>query len=837
MRQLKSILALLTVLVSISTGLAQVPTTFEQRVVNATTSLSNRIEALEVQLNPAAAIARTAAGLLRKEAFSTLTGWTQSGTSFSSVASPSLHSWGNYGDLLAPGASGSLDYGGIREGTLYTEVIDSVEKWFFFYDAGNGTNTTDGEWRINLATSVNRGLTWTRLGPINIGLQTGESPAPVARAILLLEKHGDRYYLHSLKSLSASGVSSRGRIPFAPYVSDVWELPVTSAGPVGNWTYLRKSLEQGADNTTNDDHSAYFSSIQWDAENSVWRSFYNATRVGTPYYLNVGVATSLYPEGPYNKAGVALGNDINTFVPENPKVFYHPLFKKWVMTLNEGTHQLGTTNQNTYLFSEHLHTGWNVGNRKTIHRASTLDGTTAIGIFSPFFSADAQVAGITADGCVPGYYDAYPISATWPDIHAGRKQVFTVLEPSTNRFVYAPIVSTSSFSDNFSFGGGAINGSNGWTTVSSAGGVPSYSSNRLDLGSTIGGSLIVNNGTSALNPVMTADLTIGVQAAVGFVFRYQDASNYYFVDVSRFSGRFINASLVKVQGGVETNISDQTAALGEVAEGAAARTNVTVNGNRVTVRLAGGQPVTFFDLDNTFTTAGRCGLRGGFPANASRIVDDYNVVISTPTAGADDIYTNVSNGNFTAEYTIDMDTMDAAGAYMAFNFRTAAGSTNGYRLKCFQNGRLQLFKVAGGVETSLASQSGTQLATQNHPCRIKVVANGTSIAAYLNGEQQVAVTDATYLNGTRTGFTAYNSRLAVPYFHLYASNAVTITGLTAGQVVTLRAAGGIPVASATATGSSIQLTSFHYPLHIIDVNGVDYTPTGGVWGGDTLNIQ
>src|SRR5262245_1777815 len=101
-------------------------------------------------------LVRTTSGLrLRPDWSSGNDGWTL-GTGFTRTAKPSLWTWGKLAKALAPGASGDADDDGVREGQLF---IDTDGTWILVYDAGNGTTG----WRQFIATSTDRGLTWSRV--------------------------------------------------------------------------------------------------------------------------------------------------------------------------------------------------------------------------------------------------------------------------------------------------------------------------------------------------------------------------------------------------------------------------------------------------------------------------------------------------------------------------------------------------------------------------------------------------------------------------------------------------------------------------------------------------
>lgn len=950
-----------------------------------------------------------------------------SGSGWAADETPALIAYGGNGNLpaVSPGASGTSDYGGCREAHMYVETINGVETWFLFYGAGDGTNATTGQWRPQLATSTNRGRSWSKLGPLNIELQAGDGVTPYSRDMLYMEKRGSNYYLYSMKGLHTSTASDRGPIPCSPYVADQWVLASSGNGPVGNWTYLGDATLQGTSGSI-DDFSSYMNSVV--ASGSEYVMFLNVTQddseTSNVEILNISYATAPSPAGPWTKSNTVLYTSaISPYAPENPKVFYHPFLGLWCMSVNELVpNQLGAPDRNSMYTSPALTSGWNFSTRRIYMHISPMDGNYAVGLITPFYNPEG-VPTITQDGYMPICYDTNPYTGSFPDIHTGRQILYSVLEPSRTRLKYTPVSSGTAFSDSFTAGtvgeaingenswttldtsggpaeyigtplfsdnfvaqsGGAIGGVNGWITVDTNGGTPSYVGNAptqgVSLGTSVGESLIYNSGTSSLNPTVMAMLTLAAQCSVGIVLRYQSSSTFYNVDLNLHSdgnlwatlyanesaigsaistGAYVAAQAVTVSlsgstftiqnganaavtltdsnntitvagycglrnGGGEsgqrtvtaflvtqgtadalslgsnagetlvynTSVSSTTSAVSadltidascsvgfalrytstssfyniDIGRGDGAASSpstelyatlfanesqiypasgqgeslgtyspgitvtVTQSGNTFTVQAGSNPAVVLTDANSTITSAGYCGLRNGGGVRGSRIVQSYAIGGSSTPTGT---YVAQANSNFVAEYAIDM--IDApAGGTIGFDFRVQS-SGNCYRLKCAAGGGLSLYTEVNGIETELGTPTGSQVTAQIFPCRIRVKAMGTAIQAWLNGEEQINVTDSTFSSGVKLGFVAGTNTFGIRNLSLYPSDTITVGGLVEGQAVTLRAPGGPPVATQTAVGATVSFTQSHYPMGSIDIDGVDHVIEGGIWGGDSYNF-
>jgi hypothetical protein len=190
------------------------------------------------------------------------------------------------------------------------------------------------------------------------------------------------------------------------------------------------------------------------------------------------------------------------------------------------------------------------------------------------------------------------------------------------------------------------------------------------------------------------------------------------------------------------------------------------------------------------------------------------------------------HSDFVAEFEVDFDGYTASGSYIALEYRS--NGTTGYRLmlKNEASGKLRLETMAGTTV-----QDGTGVAmTSGVAMRIKVAVSGTTHKAWLNGELQVNVTDATYASGTQLAFVGKNCTGDVRLFHVRSGDALTVHGLGAGEQIWLRTHGELPVDTVTANGSGIATyTGTHYPISRVQGSAGDQrTSDGLLWGGDDL---
>lgn len=204
------------------------------------------------------------------------------------------------------------------------------------------------------------------------------------------------------------------------------------------------------------------------------------------------------------------------------------------------------------------------------------------------------------------------------------------------------------------------------------------------------------------------------------------------------------------------------------------------------------------------------------------------------------VYKTLTNTNFIAEFTVEFLT-SVTSTGMSFWFRNDGTLLNGYRAT-FRNDNqtVLLEKGVAGVFTTVATGSGSQRCDLNMANRCKVIASGTSIKVYLNGELQIDATDAAFSTGTHIAFDGQGNVTAdVRAFSMRTSNTVTFTGLQPGVNTILRSDGKIPVGQQYANSSGqVQFTLDHWPMECLEVDGDgDNIPLDGIYGGDTIEFS
>lgn len=190
-----------------------------------------------------------------------------------------------------------------------------------------------------------------------------------------------------------------------------------------------------------------------------------------------------------------------------------------------------------------------------------------------------------------------------------------------------------------------------------------------------------------------------------------------------------------------------------------------------------------------------------------------------------------SHTNFTTEYTLTF----ADASFSGFSFRIQANG-DCYRILCGKGQKLKLEKVVSGVVTTV-SGTGTELAYGDYACdKFLINVEGNIIKGYLNGELQINHTDNSFPSGEYFSFVA-NGIVQVRNFHVRTSENVTINSVSVGDKVTLRGVGGYPIATKTATSTTVVFgredNVKHFPVGEIEVNEVSLTKQL-IWGGDVF---
>jgi hypothetical protein len=358
-------------------------------------------------------LVRTVDGLVYADDFADLSGWTSDG-SWTATASPAMVTFGRLPYNILTGLGIAAEDDGVREPQLYVEG----DVWWLLYDAGNGSTG----WRQFLASSDDRGLTWTRHGQV-IGLDDGTGGTYDATATGWLEKRGSTYYLHRVTALDTFGAPNVG-LPGSPYGWDTW----SASSPLGPWTFVNKTTPPAVSWVTTEflpccvykDGSTYYAIVQG---------------AGTNYSL--GYATSSSPTGPWTTHATAQfdKSQFNNRIPENGKVFYHPGLGRYVMLMNliasAGTH----TDRNAVALSTSL-TDWSGASRVLTQSIGGADTTgNAVGVAAHVTGPDGELVYDVTTGHVPLVYDASPLSAS-PGWHLGRTIHGGILEPSDTTAVF-----------------------------------------------------------------------------------------------------------------------------------------------------------------------------------------------------------------------------------------------------------------------------------------------------------------------------------------------------------------------------------------------------------------
>jgi hypothetical protein len=172
-------------------------------------------------------------------------------------------------------------------------------------------------------------------------------------------------------------------------------------------------------------------------------------------------------------------------------------------------------------------------------------------------------------------------------------------------------------------------------------------------------------------------------------------------------------------------------------------------------------------------------------------------------------------------------------------YRFDAGISNGYRAVLLNNG-ISLQKLVAGTGSTLSGPVAGQSYQTNMFHTVKLAIAGNRHRAWLDGTLQYDYTDAVspIASGVRIGLLARGATLDVRLLSVRTSDVLTIQGMTPGRSCWIRGFGGLPAGSATADGSGTATFSHvHWPLWSIDLEGVDYTVSGGLWGGDTLTFS
>ena len=783
----------------------------------------------------------TGKGLLFKSD-GTLSGWTGDGAFWASNVKPALISYNPSAVIAqAPGAPGTSDAGGVREGYWFQ---DTDGTWYIFYGAGNGSTTDPGgPWRPQYAKSTDKGLSWTKMGEVpGIGLTKGFEPGNwAARDMLFVYPHTDgNYYLHTLTAATVGANQVCGQ----PYTSDVWK----ASNINGPYTFVRRTLTGGPAGRFDalDQYASCLVPPQ--APDDDWQLFFSATPSPASEWY-VGRATGPGPAGPFTVVPTPVLPDSIRGQDENPEVFWHPGLSKWVMLTNSVNKALGGTDTNRVYFSDSL-TDWSNATVHVTQRISPMDGATAIGHSRP-----KRVAGYGLDldalGNVPLIYDTDPTPGVFGN-HTGRRLKYAWLEPSSREMAAkngGGATYTTAFADDFSTEtAGDLGGQNGWVDGSGNNAKPQVTAGgRLDMRSTVGPSLVYR-AANIVAARLSATLNLGPGAGVGFAVGYAPGAAHFRFDFGSASSTSNTIVVVYVDpDGTEHNLQIFTTA-GLVPANVDVPVSVTINGGTITIS-SNGKTVTYVEADTsrlaTLKQTGGYAIRNGFGVTGARIVDNYKVQTATTTAGIASslIGHALDHSSFVADFAVRADTV--AGT-LDFFYRASNGDSadDCYLLTLNVGGvaglgfAASLSKVVAGEATVLATSSAASAVkvVQGLYHRVTVSVQGQRHVVSVDGEQQLVVADTTFGAGQFFGFRANgNADLAVRGLTIRESNRVVVNGVAPGQVITLRGPGYIPLASGLANGTEITLTTTHFPASSIDADGENIqVPYAGAWGGQVF---
>lgn len=764
----------------------------------------------------------TTSGLLFRSD-DTLAGWTGGAGAWLVVDTPTMVAF-DRSPILAQASGTGSDAGGVREGHLF---IDDDGKWYLYYGAGNGSPTDPGgPWRVHLARSVDRGITWTKLGPLNPQLGHGYDSGTYAAAdMLYMEKRNGKYLLHRM---SAGGVADN-QIPGIPYYSDLWTADVIT----GPYTYIRGIVSAGAPGAF-DDRDAYAGSVVDDGLGT-YHLFYSAVTQGGVY--QIGRATSNNPQGPFTKVpGPVITNNFFKGEPENPKVSWHPGLNCWVMLTNQVVGD--RTRYNRIFFSRSL-TDWDKAKYVDVMPISPMAGSFAIGIPSGFYtSSNVPELDFVSNplGAYPITYDSDPDDNAHN--HVDRKLFYTTLEPSARGVRSVAALFEDDFSTRSSVG--VLGGQGGWIDDSRAAPKPGVIAGQvLDMGQApggAGGSPLVLRDFPAGSIAQSMTVTIGAGCSVAMVFAYKPTpglGNFYYFDFgadSIVAGGFDGTSAVLIK--AVAGLVPGRYFCEVVYNPAEGRFYVYVSYQLLfTVNLGTAEQATM-------AAGGRVGLRNGSGGTGQRLVHDYEV--SAPALGTETPQLMpLQHGSFMAEFAL-RPAHGAASYDFYYLLQDEDSVESGYRLRLDLGGANAacggVYRRVGGSETQIAGATSTrtQKATPNGHVAIRVSVMANVHRVWVNGELQFQSSDDAFTTGEAFGFRAKGD-VDRRFLSIRRSSAVTVFGVTPGQVVTLRGSGGYPLDRVTATGTSVVLEAAHYPATSLDVDGVQrYAPAGGIWGGDVF---
>ncbi len=773
-------------------------------------------------------IPRSNAGLLYKDDFNSATGWT-AGTGWSFDSSLPTYCMFDPTPLTFEYTPGGIDGGGARELHRFTDT-DGTR--YIFYGAGDAAGNP---WRIHVAKSTDGGLTWTKLGPLNIALSDGAGGTVAAADMLYMEKIGSTYYLHSM----TAGSQIQG-VPASPYQSRLWtNTALTTTG----WTFANAVVGTNSIGTidTSDDYTGSIvgsNAAGTAAGTAVYHNFTSVRTTGAIY--GVGHLVSASRANGFAASAVAgytpATNPItasSAYGCENPKVFWSAALNKWVMFLTHFAYPAGNSFNQAIYTSSDLNT-WTPGNVPGLvvqHQTPLHGSIVGANILSPNYGPGG-VPLFDANGYFECSLDNDPSGILDP-VNSGRHGRFVVAEPAPNCLHYAPSITTV-LSEPFTYSDGSIIGRGGWVRAVGTGAV-NVASNKLNMGAASGDSSVVNSGVSVADCTIQADITLTTLASVGFLLRYTSPTNSLLIDFACNGNNGI--TIVMYKGGTAYTQVGTTyqGADGSWPNGSTHNCKVVMSGSTYACYFDGALLTTFTDA--TLTTAGQIGLRNGSSSNTGTRLAD-NLLVTTGISAPATCYRSLAHGDFVAEYAVEFPASGSGSLGFDFHIQDA---NNYQRLLLTYNGKLTLQRTVAGTTTTLPLNTGVINTATGYLHYLRIESFAGKVTAILDGEKQISYTDNTFPTGTQIGFYSTGGAEArIRTFHMRGTNTVTLQGLTAGHTIVPRTPGGLPIGSYTVPSTGVLSFSYnHYPLATISDNGVDYTPSdsGYIWGGDTLGTS
>lgn len=310
--------------------------------------------------------------------------------------------------IIGPTGSGAgSEQDGVREGRLYSES----GVWWMLYDSGDGI----AGWIQHLASSTDRGLTWTRHGAQAAGYTRISSGVPWLSCFTgWVSKWGSTYYLFRGLASSLFGAPNTG-LPAPGYHWDSWtgtsiDAVTTPSPNVPVAGYYTDGAETGS-------------------QVKIGSTYWTCLDTGSACY----VVSSPAPDGPFDfPAKVAVCDSTTTGFgargPENLRIFYSATLGKYVALVNliGG----GSTDASAAGISASL-TDWSAASWAITQQTSSPGGdyVHAVGVASPVNGPDETLVE-GAGGEVPVVFDgdAREIDPGW---HLGRSIKGAVLEPVT----------------------------------------------------------------------------------------------------------------------------------------------------------------------------------------------------------------------------------------------------------------------------------------------------------------------------------------------------------------------------------------------------------------------